>query len=257
MLLWYKRLLKLTLLLSLGILLFAAGMLDGLPRRSEIVAGLEADPIQSAVEMTPIVVRSGEYEATIEPLYSYEIRGLNVAQYDSRSWFDFAHRNDPFNTNDLCLIWGDDVRDELYDRVEFSHGEFTCYFQTKDWEVFRRFNQAQLSNTHVIPADPTVYDTVKRMRIGDQVALGGYLVNMKISGPGGVTGNRNTSTIREDTGNGACEVMYVTSARILRSGQPILRLLNDLAYYTLITSLSLTVLTFIIEMFRGYRPVGE
>jgi hypothetical protein len=50
------------------------------------------------------------------------------------------------------------------------------------------------------------------VHVGDQVHFRGYLVDY--TGP---AGTRVSSTVRTDTGNGACEVVYVEGFEILDS----------------------------------------
>jgi hypothetical protein len=53
---------------------------------------------------------------------------------------------------------------------------------------------------------------IKQVRIGDQVRIRGWLVNY--SNDEGFS--RGTSTTRDDTGNGACETIYLQDFDILR-----------------------------------------
>ncbi len=71
------------------------------------------------------------------------------------------------------------------------------------------------ANTHLIPADDMVRRTLARMRPGQVLALDGWLVDIEAA-----DGWRwNTSLSRDDTGAGACELLLVRSARVLRQGQ--------------------------------------
>ena len=58
--------------------------------------------------------------------------------------------------------------------------------------------------------DPWVRDRIQDLRIGDQVRLKGYLA--RYSHGNGF--ERGTSTTRTDTGNGACETLYVEDVLI-------------------------------------------
>jgi hypothetical protein len=51
---------------------------------------------------------------------------------------------------------------------------------------------------------------VKKLRPGQIVTIGGYLVDVR--GPNGFTWN--TSLTRGDTGNGACEIVWVESLSV-------------------------------------------
>ncbi|HEU4602198.1 MAG TPA: hypothetical protein VFS24_09525, partial [Steroidobacteraceae bacterium] len=63
------------------------------------------------------------------------------------------------------------------------------------------------ANMHLIPADGSIADRLKRVRVGSVVHLQGWLVNA--TRDDGFYWN--TSLTREDTGNGACELFFVES----------------------------------------------
>lgn len=61
------------------------------------------------------------------------------------------------------------------------------------------------ANTHVIPADDAVRAELFELKSGDVVRLTGQLV--EVTGPKGFT--MRSSLRRDDSGDGACEVLYV------------------------------------------------
>jgi len=64
---------------------------------------------------------------------------------------------------------------------------------------------------HMIPADDLVRRSLERIRQGQLVHLKGFLVDA--SGPNGF--QWRTSMTRDDTGAGACELVYVESEDIV------------------------------------------
>jgi hypothetical protein len=76
---------------------------------------------------------------------------------------------------------------------------------------------------------------------GDQIYLKGYLAEYSHS-----SGDfrRGTSTSRADTGNGACETIYIEDYRILKMGNPFWRITHTLSKYAILLSLLLIVLRF-------------
>jgi len=58
---------------------------------------------------------------------------------------------------------------------------------------------------HMIPADDRIEKMLKSVRPGEVVKLSGYLVQVNASDGW----HWKSSLTREDTGNGACEVVYV------------------------------------------------
>jgi len=72
--------------------------------------------------------------------------------------------------------------------------------------ALRAFRLDQISNNHLLTADPALRARIGDVTVGDQIHLEGYLASY--SNASGF--HRGTSTTRKDTGNGACETVYVT-----------------------------------------------
>jgi hypothetical protein len=65
---------------------------------------------------------------------------------------------------------------------------------------------------HVIPANDDVARALSRVREGDRLRMDGWLV--EVDAPDGWTWR--SSTTREDSGDGACEVVYACSLRTMQ-----------------------------------------
>jgi hypothetical protein len=75
----------------------------------------------------------------------------------------------------------------------------------KEFPIPRRDIEIHSANMHMIPATAEVERQLLRVRPGQVVALMGYLVEVR-----GRDGFRwRSSLTREDTGNGACELVWV------------------------------------------------
>ena len=122
---------------------------------------------------------------------------------------------DHLNVADLCVVWGDTARSPLLDRIKFWNGIFTCNFSTRDQAAWRAFDVTEVSNNHLVSDDARVRDAIDRVRIGDQVRIRGSL-SAYISPNGS---KRGTSTTRTDTGDGACETIYVDDFEIVARGR--------------------------------------
>lgn len=189
-----------------------------LPPRTEILdAVLQNEPRQDVVAVEPSTVTIKDYTYTLTPRYSYELYGLVVSLYDADNWLDYTHKNDPGNIKDICVVWGENIKNGSYKQVKFSSGEFTCFWR---WPgVAPPFQNNSGSNNHLIPAAPQLAEVIKDVRIGDQIRLAGYLADYAVhSSQGKKLYTRATSTSRDDAGNGACETVYVTDIEILKKG---------------------------------------
>jgi hypothetical protein len=69
-----------------------------------------------------------------------------------------------------------------------------------------------------ITSDQRIRDRIDDVRIGDQLHLKGLLVNY--SSRRMPHAWRKSSTTRDDSGNGACEVVFVEAIDILQRGTP-------------------------------------
>ena len=206
--------------LTLVIAVFANWRAHEWPKSSQIRAELRQEPEQKPTSAAPIYRREKRYTTIyeIKPRFTYKLRGLVVSTHDSTSWNDMSHAawGDTLNSADLCVVWGDNVDAHLLDKISFSHGDWTCYFGTHDRGAFANFHANQFSNNHILPADAAVSRAVAATEVGDQIEVEGYLVDYSING----RSPRVTSITREDTGNGACEIIYATSlTRLARVNQ--------------------------------------
>jgi hypothetical protein len=175
---------------------------------------LEHAPQQQKLEKEPFTVSYSDVDYRVEPLYEYQLYGMIVSfrQHDGES---FMHRmaNDHLNMADLCVVWSDTAFSEHLRKLKFWNGIFTCNVSTTDTVAWSHFKMDQLSNNHLISADPAIRARVADVRIGDQIRIKGWL--SKYGAVGGPV--RGTSTTREDAGNGACETIFVNDFEIIQA----------------------------------------
>ncbi len=178
------------------------------------IKGLKA-PVQHEVDGGTVHMDKGGYDITITFKCSYDIDALVVHTKDYRGDSNMA---DAISPVDLGLAWGKVA--ELNETVDFNWDQASrrCYCEINSQEDMylvggEDFLNQSFSNNHIIPAEENVKRDVQRIRRGDHVRLRGYLVNVdgveKKSGQGGYYWY--SSTTREDSGDGACEIIYVTN----------------------------------------------
>jgi hypothetical protein len=158
------------------------------------------DPVQEICEPRPL----GDFKGySLTAVASYELRARVL--HKKRYWVD---GNDlvPY---DVALGWGRMSDQSVLDHLSIS--------QSNRFYFYHWWNQPPIpedeiishsSNNHVIAANSDVAHVVSSLRAGQIVSLKGWLVN--VSRPDGF--RWITSTRRDDTGNGACEVFYVEAA---------------------------------------------
>jgi len=202
---------------------------DRLPPPREIFSQLYLEPVQAGDGFpAPFSVTTKKVTYTVTPLFRYELSGLVVSQHRSDSLLDISHRrwNDFLNIKDLCLVWGRNIRSGVYREMKFWNRDFTCMCEFPDQETALLFSASHLSNNHILCADEKLSRRILSVRPGDQIHFKGYLVSY--SQPANQF-RRGTSTVRDDTGDGACETVYVTEFRILKRANPVWRAFKPLA----------------------------
>jgi len=176
----------------------------------------------------PFQFTRNNYQYEVTPLHEYTISGLVVRRMDY-SWFSID-RSEKIFPLDLCLIWGSNLRHKVHQAktIRFSQD---CRFCWVEWREKLPFSMSELSNNHLLLSLPEVEKTLNRVMIGDQVKLRGKLVkvNARLVGKGGRYDSEavtwTSSTTRNDTGAGACEVIYVEDAVVLRTANELSRVL--------------------------------
>ncbi|CAN5279597.1 hypothetical protein BH11PSE11_BH11PSE11_07350 [soil metagenome] len=211
------------LLMFCGILLLGLALWrkDILPEHHGLRQELLQEPDQREVQRAAFQKTVAGVVYTIQPVYRYELYGMVVSRHDAHTWWDYLHAewNDNLNVTDLCVVWGNNVRSDNLRNIEFSSGQFTCNFSTRSSEAFAAFDQSAISNNHLLSGDKWIAKKLREADIGDQIRFRGYLA--EYSHHHGFPFKRGTSTVRTDTGNGACETVYVEEFEILeRGGRP-------------------------------------
>ena len=142
--------------------------------------------------------------ATVTPLagFSLQARVLSREDYSSDD-------ESKYSPTDLALGWGPMADPAILDRLDISQSGRWYYYR---WGVHGPPippNQIVHSsaNMHMIPANAGVADALTQIRSGDTVRVNGWLV--KIDRDDGW--HWRSSTSRDDSGDGSCEVVYACS----------------------------------------------
>jgi hypothetical protein len=106
---------------------------------------------------------------------------------------------------DLALGWGRMSDSAVLSRIDVSQSGRFYYWHVGSFPIPRREIETSSANMHLIPADADVRHAMERVRRGELVHIEGFLVDA--SRPDGW--HWRSSLTRNDTGNGACELVYV------------------------------------------------
>lgn len=113
---------------------------------------------------------------------------------------------------DLALGWQNMSDERVLQDIEISQSGRFYWWRTQTFPIPRHEIETESANMHLIPADESVEKAIKRVKQGAIIAIEGYLVNAER--PDG--GHWESSLSREDSGRGACELVWVKSFQIVK-----------------------------------------
>lgn len=177
--------------------------LDGFVLRRPIVrgAGVFAPnaPVQSELEGGAVSFEKFGFH--IRPLAAFELeaRVLRTESY----WGFGAGRLSPV---DVAFGWGRMSDEAVLDALDIDQsGRFYFWRYEGSPPIPRREIETSSANMHLIPATNDIESSLKKLRTGHIVRLRGYLVEAR-DDDGFVW---KSSLSRADTGNHACELIWV------------------------------------------------
>jgi hypothetical protein len=139
--------------------------------------------------------------ATLTPLAGFSIDARVLSRRDYRS-----DREAELSPVDLALGWGRMREDAVLSQLDIT--------QSARWYRYRYGGTPPIppseidrsaANMHMIPGSPEIAAALDGIEAGERVRIDGWLVEAQA--PDGW--RWRSSTTREDTGQGACEVVYV------------------------------------------------
>jgi hypothetical protein len=183
-----------------------------LPERSEILPELMQEPKQRPTGRGQFSFDYRGAGYVVQPVASYELHGLVVTHNDTAGLGDLTHDENSLDTKDLCVIWGPNLAGDDYRRVSYESSPTWCWYTYRGDDI--RFHTAALSNNHLVTDRDHLRAVLDRVHVGDQVRFRGMLVNYQDRR---WNGWRNTSTRRDDSGGGACEVVFFEELEVLKA----------------------------------------
>jgi hypothetical protein len=203
---WLVRITVLAVLASvLGLRWWATRPVPRRIERSPI--DVSAEPLQEDVQDEAPIQWSHEKEhVTLEPLAHYRIAGRVVGT--TRYRFGWQGALVPW---DVGLVWGRAATDDVLDHIHFQQsGRFLHYLYSAKLPVDEGYLINHAANNHWIPASDNIRRAIAKLDDGDLLEADGFLVRAKRAGGG----DWSSSLTRSDSGDGACELMYVKRLKV-------------------------------------------
>lgn len=154
------------------------------------------DPAQAACESRSWDVNG--YKVTALASFSMKARVLSTERYH----FD---READLVPEDVAFGWGQMSDRRVLEKLDISQSGRWYHWSCQEFPIPRGDIETHSANMHLIPADVDVRHTILDLRPGQVVSLEGFLVRVDSSNGW----HWISSLTRDDTGAGACELVYV------------------------------------------------
>ncbi len=147
--------------------------------------------------MAPIRLQA----ATLSPLAGFSVEARVLSRHD----YGFG-REAELSPTDLALGWQRMADDAVLSQLEINQGGRWYHYRWRgDAPIPPPEMTLSSANMHLIPANANVAKALQAVKRNDRIRIDGWLVEARA-----VDGWRwRSSTKRNDTGQGGCEVVYV------------------------------------------------
>jgi hypothetical protein len=153
-------------------------------------------PAQSQADSSTFAYK----EYSITPLAAFSLEARVLAREDYR--FDRGASLAPV---DLALGWGAMSDSQVLSQIQIRQSNRFYYWHVDAFPIPREAIETQSANMHMIPANDGIEAQLKRVQVGQLIKIEGYLV--QANRPDGFYWK--SSLTRNDTGAGACELVFV------------------------------------------------
>jgi hypothetical protein len=170
--------------------------------------GILVSEIPKQVDLQPSGFLLDEYKVTRRAQFQIRARVFSTEPY-------YLNRTGDVSPIDLALGWGVMSDQAILDQIKISQS--SRWYRTR-YELPAPAPESEIisssSNMHMIPARKSIERKLKKVRIGDIITISGYLVDVDHDSGWWW----HTSMSRSDTGDGACEIVYVESLDVENPG---------------------------------------
>lgn len=183
-------------------------------KKQNSISGIDktyiSEPIQTKSSGEKEKMNINGINLEIEKVYSYEITGQVVKTYEYKEYYTGNKTYNTIASKDVGIVWGDLVKEENQEKINFEmRGGRFLRWQINDRNWLSKIGGLSsignlISNNHLITNDEKILSLIGEIEEGDFIRIKGYLVNVY-----GDKFKLMTSTSRNDTMDGACEVILV------------------------------------------------
>jgi hypothetical protein len=164
---------------------------------------VKENPMQEAVYNKSNWQKSG---FTIIPLAGFKIKARVLSRNNYS--FDSGSKISPL---DLALGWGPMSDQAVIDRIEITQRNRWYHWKAEYLPMPKKEISSHSANMHIVPADEKIEIQLNEVYKGSLIEINGYLIEIK----GEKGWHWKSSLTREDTGGGACELVWVDNLKII------------------------------------------
>ncbi len=169
-----------------------------------------SEPIQTETQELPFSTKINSLRFFITPMADYDISAVVVSSKRYHRGIDAK-----VVPLDLGVCWGDIAKEENRKKIKFQqYLRFLTYRFKEDLPFSMEYLSSHAGNIHIIPANKRIKRVMFSLDKNDSVRLKGYLVKVIAQNQKYSYYHRGTSLSRDDTGDGACELMWVKEVQI-------------------------------------------
>lgn len=145
-------------------------------------------------------------EYTITELAKFHVKAKVLAKENY-----YVGREADLSPTDLALGWGRMSDESVLANIEISQSNRFYRWRVESFPIPRREIETHSANMHLIPANDSIKSDIDNVQPGEIIEISGSLVN--VTAPDGW--RWISSQTRNDIGNGACELIWVESLRVV------------------------------------------
>lgn len=194
---------------QIGIIAFMLFVLWKLTAGSDMVAlapGIKAPdtPRQQTIKEA----KSFSFKhVSVTPLADFSMQGKVLAKENY-----YLGEESDISPVDLALGWGKMSDQAIIDKIQFSQSGRWYRWSVDTFPIPRKEISRQSANMHMIPSADWIATKLDRVKQGQIIALEGFLVRIDAKEK---NWHWQSSLTREDSGAGACELIYLTGFQIV------------------------------------------
>jgi hypothetical protein len=190
-----------------GFMIFVLWKLTSGSEKIALASGVKAPEIPSQKE----IKRAQPFKFkghTVTPLADFKLQAKVLAKENY-----YLGQESELSPVDLALGWGEMSDQVVVDEIEISQSGRWYRWSGEKLPISRRAIETQSANMHMMPSNKDITEQLSLVKEGQIIALEGFLVRVDANGK---EWHWQSSLTRDDTGGGACELIYLTGFQILQ-----------------------------------------